>query len=859
MRLLPAILLASVAFGQAYTISTFAGGGLPNGVPGSSANVGDADAVAVDSVGNVFLSSGPQCCVNSVFRLDAKTGLLTLVAGDGAPSFSGDNGPATSAGLANPWGVAADSAGNFFIADVGNNRIRKISNGIITTVVGNGTAGFSGDNGLATSAQLNQAYGIIVDSSGNLYIADAGNNRIRKVSNGVITTVVGNGTAGFSGDNGPATSAQLNGPTGLTLDSAANLYIADRGNMCIRKVANGVITTIAGGGAGSGGDGGPATSAGVANPLGVAVDSVGDLYIAQEFGSLRKVANGIITTVVEGLCCFGGDNGPATQAELDDPLGVAVDPAGSLYIADRVNMRIRKVSNGLIATVAGNGSFGFSGDNGPATSAALLAPQSVAVDPAGNLYIADAGRIRKVSNGVITTVAGNGVAGFGGDNGPATNAQLYTPGGVAVDSAGNLYIADTYNNRVRKVANGVITTVAGNGTAGLSGDNGPATSAELYRPAGVAVDSAGGLYIVDTNNSRIRRVSNGVITTVAGGGGEMGDNGPATSAQLSPTGVAMDSAGNLYITDLSNRVRKVSNGIITTVAGNGTAGFSGDNGLATSAELDQPNGVALDPTGNIYFADAINNRIRLLTPSATTPTISISGVNNAASNLSGAISPGEIVTITGSGLGPAQLTSASVGSDGLYDAGLAGTSVQFNGIPAPMIYTSATQVAAIVPYEVTGDASALATVTYQGQTSASATMAVVASAPGLFTLGSTGQGQAAVVNQNGTINTASTPAPVGSIVSLYATGEGQTSPSGTDGKPASDSPPKPILPVSVTIGGLTVDNLQYVGGAPGEVAGLLQINVQVPSGVTPGSAAPVVIQVGGATSQAGVTIAVSAN
>ena len=324
-------------------------------------------------------------------------------------------------------------------------------------------------------------------------------------------------------------------------------------------------------------------------------------------------------------------------------------------------------------------------------------------------------------------------------------------------------------------------------------------------------------------------------------------------------GVAVDSAGNLYIADYANqRIRKVSNGVITTVAGGGST--FGDNGPATSAQLNYPYGIAVDSAGNVYVADQLNHRIRVLTPSGAPPqpTLSIATLNNAASNLSGPIAPGEIVVLTGSGLGPSQITSASVGTDGLYDPQLAGASVQFNGIAAPMIYTSATQVAAIVPYEVTG-ASAQVSVTYQGQTSAPGTVAVAASAPGLFTLDSGGRGQAAAINQNGSINTVSTPARIGSVISLFATGEGQTSPPGSDGKPASGTPPTPNLLVIVTIGGVTVNGLQYVGGAPGEVAGLLQINVQIPSGITPGSAVPVVIRVGGATSQAGVTIAVSAN
>jgi sugar lactone lactonase YvrE len=320
----------------------------------------------------------------------------------------------------------------------------------IHTFAGNGTAGYSGDNGPATSATLSPA-GIAVDSAGNLYIADS--NRIRKISKGTITTVAGNGTYGFSGDNGPATSAQLFNPQGVAVDAAGNLYIADTYNNRIRKVSNGVITTVAGNGTSGSRD----------------------------------------------------ENIPATSAQLNWPYGVAVDAAGNIYIANTYNNRVCKVSGGMITTVAGNGTHGYGGDNGPATAAQLSWPDGVAVDAAGNLYIADTDndRIRKVSGGVITTVAGNGTEGFSGDKGPATSAQLGWPYSVAVDAAGNLYIADTYNNHIRKVSNGVITTVGGDGTFGFGGDNGPATSAAVS-PAGIAVDSAGALYVADGVNNRIR-------------------------------------------------------------------------------------------------------------------------------------------------------------------------------------------------------------------------------------------------------------------------------------------------------------------------------------------------------------------
>jgi len=278
MRLLRATLLSLVmswsTFGQTYTISTFAGGGLPVNIPGTSANLGGPQPVATDSTGNLSFANQ-----NTVLRLDATTDVLTLVAGNGTAGFSGDSGPATSAQLNGPADVAVDSAGNLYIADNRNNRIRKVSNGVITTVVGNVTAGFGGDNGQATSAELNQPIGVAVDSDGNLYIADSYNNRIRKVSNGVITTVAGGGTS--LGDTGQATSAQLNGPTGVAMDPAGNLYIADADNQRIRKVSKGVITTVAGNGTpGFSGDNWLATSAQLLYPVSVAVDSTGNLYIA---------------------------------------------------------------------------------------------------------------------------------------------------------------------------------------------------------------------------------------------------------------------------------------------------------------------------------------------------------------------------------------------------------------------------------------------------------------------------------------------------------------------------------------------------------------------------------------------------
>ena len=330
----------------------------------------------------------------------------------------------------------------------------------ITTVAGNGTSGFSGDGGPATSAELDYPTGVAVDSAGNLFIADTFNARIRKVTPaGAISTVAGNGTLGFSGDGGPATSAELRLPDGVAVDSAGNLFIADETNNRIRKVtAAGTISTVAGNGtAGFSGDGGPATSAELFQPAGIAVDSAGNLFIADGSNRIRKVtAAGTISTVAgNGTAGFSGDGGPATAAELNQPSDVAVDSAGNLFIADLMNSRIRKVTPaGTISTVAGNGTLGFSGDNGPATSAELFEPWDVAVDGAGNLFIVDSGndRIRMVTPaGTISTVAGNGTPGFSGDGGLATSAALIAPEGVAVDGKGNVFIADTNNNRIREL------------------------------------------------------------------------------------------------------------------------------------------------------------------------------------------------------------------------------------------------------------------------------------------------------------------------------------------------------------------------------------------------------------------------
>ncbi|MBU6401718.1 MAG: SMP-30/gluconolactonase/LRE family protein, partial [Verrucomicrobia bacterium] len=612
------------AHGIISTVAGNGGGGYAgDGGAATNASLGYPAGLALDAAGNLFIADQDN---NRVRKVDT-VGIITTVAGDGRFRPDGDGGAATNASLASPLALALDAAGDLFIADQGNNRIRKVQpDGIITTVAGDGTAGYSGDGGAATNASLNQPAGLAVDAAGNLFIADQGNSRVRKLdTNGILTTVAGAGRFAFSGDGGAATNASLSNPAGLAMDTAGDLYLADQGNNRIRKVdTRGIITTVAGNGQfGYFGDGALATKARLNSPSSVAVDRAGKLLIVDQFNNLVRGVdtNGIISTVAGSWTASVYDGGPATEAALRSPAGVAVDTSGNLFIADTWNNRIRKVQpDGLITTVAGGEMFGYVGDGGAATNAGLASPSGVAVDAAGDLFIADTwnNRIRKVQpNGIIRTVAGGGRFGYVGDGGAATNAGLASPLGVAVDSSGNLFIADTGDSRVRKVdTHGMITTAAGNGQCGYYGDGGAATNAALCRPGGVAVDTAGNVFIADQGNNCVRKVdSQGNITTVAGNGsaGYFGDGGAATNAGLGyPTGLALDTAGNMFIADTwNNRIRKVDpDGIITTVAGDGRSGYSGDGGAATNASLANPSGVAARGPGNFFIADTQNSRVR---------------------------------------------------------------------------------------------------------------------------------------------------------------------------------------------------------------------------------------------------------
>ena len=746
----------------------------------TSADIGfqlafDSNVVA-DRTGNLYLADSEN---NRVRRIDAVTGIITTIAGTGIAGFSGDGGAATDARLNNPVSIAVDSSGDLYIADANNQRIRLVSaqTGVITTIFDTGT--------LSCGSSMNNFWVIAIDASGNLYISDC--DEIRKVDaqSGTSSIVAGNGSSGYSGDGGPATSATLGIPTSICLDNAGNLYIADEFYSVIRKVTanTGIITTVAGNGVGAySGDGGPATGASLHGPQSVAVDSGGNLYIADwGNGRIRVVtaSSGIISTLAgsSGIAIFDADGGlaianqlfpiglsvdahgnlyfydtlthrfrmtPASEATpvttiappvfsitagtypsaetvaLTAPKGasmyvtldgstptgfsnlyhgpimvagsmtlkaiaimpgylpsdpatasytittvpsrvityvpipfnaqyalcfgaVAVDSSNSLYLTDWCNQKIWTISSktGHATAIAGNGTQGYGGDGGPATQAELSVNEfsGIVVDTSGNVYLSDSqnNRVRKIAaaTGIITTVAGDGSSGYSGDGGPATTAQLSSPYGIAFDASGNLYIVDGFNSVVRVVSatSGKITTAAGTpGKSGSSGDGGLANNAYLNHPQSLAIDYAGDLYIAGgISDARIRKVthSSGIITTIAGNGdfGETGDGALATSAQINPYYLTTDSAGNLYFTNIESSVREIlaSTGVISTVVGSGYIGVWGDGGPPIDAGLFYPSGIAIAPSGIMLIIDDSGHSVRAVAPPVAVPTFSPAG------------------------------------------------------------------------------------------------------------------------------------------------------------------------------------------------------------------------------------------
>ncbi len=858
--LLVAALCASPGAGFApaqvtYTISTIAGAGdCGDGGPAARARIGAPEGLAVDRAGNVYIADALDHRVRKV----TPSGTVTTIAGSGRVGFRGDGGPATKARLNAPYGLAVDAAGNLYICDLGNARVRKVSpDGVIHTVAGGGS-------GLpdATGVRLIQPRNIALDPAGNVYFSDFADHAVYRLApHGAIARIAGAGRPGSIKDGVAvdAATAPLRSPAGLAIDRSGALYIADSGNHRVRKLENGLLTTVS-------------SAAPLDTPAGIALDAAGDLYVADKgMSAVWKLTPAARRFAGTGAADSSGDGGPAALARFNQPREIAFDGEGNLYIADTTSWAgvVRRVTPaGTVAAFAGGEPIRPPGDDGPASSAYLDAPSGLAVDGAGSLYIADraAHRIRRIVAGVITTVAGIGFAGSGGDGGFASRAQieepeslapdasgnlwftepgakrvrkidtagyistlqvnaLIFPAGVAVDDKGNTYIADSSSHLVRRITpDGADSVFAGTGLPGYAGDRGPAVAALLRNPAALCLDRQGNLYIADSGNHAIRKVSpDGVITTFAGRGDSWfgGDGGPAAGAWLnSPAAVAADAHGNLYIADTGNqRVRKVNaEGVIETIAGTGARGYSGDGGPAPDAELDEPAGVAVDAAGVVYVSDRGNGVVRRLTPVAPPPPVidplpvteepelGVTSLVNAASMLPGAVAPGEIATIYGTALGAAQ--------------------VFFEAEPAALLFAGENQINLVVPRAVSGRASA--EVEVRSATDSLRLIVPVADAnPGIFTLSAD---RAAALNEGGQRNSDSDPAPRGTVLTFFATGEG-------DG-----------VPLTVEIGGEPAPVLSAE-----HTAGLLRITARVPNSCAPGKQT-IVLTAGTVSSQPGVFV-----
>ncbi len=592
---------------------------------GSAAQFSAPRGVAVDSAGNVYVADSGNNTIRKVTAAGVVTTLAGVAGSAGAPSV-------TSAKFNEPFSVAVDSAGTVYVADTNNGAIRKISpSGLVTTLAGGNGPGYA--DGTGTAAKFHEPHGIAVDTSGNVFVADYENNVVRKVTAaGVVTTLAGTYNTPGSTD-GQGTAARFMSLQGIAVDSAGNVYVVDSGSRAIRKItSSGLVTTFAGG-----------TSNGrFGQPHGLTIDTSGNLYVTDASAHViyKVMADGAISKIA-GTAPMPGSTDGTTGALFNTPSGITVDSASNLYVADTSNNTIRKItSTGTVTTLAGLAGRTGSVD-GSGTAARFEDPYALAVDAAGNVYVADATdhSIRKIaSDGTTTTLAGKGGS-FGSTDGTGSVARFRGPLGIAADSAGNVFVADTGNYTVRKItAAGVVTTLAG--SAGQIGStDGTGTAAWFSSPYGIAVDSSGTVYVVEANAIVRKITAAGVVTTLAGQAGSNGfTDATGSAARFSvPFDIAVDGSGNLYVSDHGNHaVRKITPaGVVTTLAGSGSKGNTDATGTAASFKF--PSGIAADSAGNVYLADTDNQVIRKITTAGVVTTIaggdigSADGVGTAAS------------------------------------------------------------------------------------------------------------------------------------------------------------------------------------------------------------------------------------
>jgi uncharacterized protein (TIGR03437 family) len=827
----------------------------------------------------------------------------------------GDGGPAADVVLA-PVKLAFDRDGSLLIADSLNKRIRRLAaDGTISTKLKYSDYGLQGVIGLA------------LDSRGNLYLSEV---RLITFEPPRIVRIAPDGRMSAIGDV-VTSSAGL----GIAIDALDNLYIADLDrNVVSKRSPEGVSRIVAGSGKfGMEGEGGPATQANLQGPRHVGIDRAGNLLIADSQRLLRVNADGTLVRLAGG------------NFSSLDPVGLAAAADGSVYVAS-VQERVWKwTPDGQFTIVAGNGNSGF--NDGCALSGGLrvarnasIEPSDVALDSGGRLYIADgwSGRVRRVDpNGQISTVAGTGQRPRYSDAGGQANQQaLYDPGAITVDGAGNVYFIERSANRVRQISpTGQLRTIAGTDSPPPGEDaacySSPPGDDLLLSAAGIAVDSAGNLYIADTGHHRIRRRSpDGAITTIAGTGvaGQTGDGGPAIEAQLSsPQFIAVDSQGNIYFIEFGSRLRHISvDGKIESVAsipdGAGTVAFAPDGRMVVNSykglSIGQPGGtwlplgvtrdgpVAVDPAGTIYAGSgptrvtvrcnvalvsgnwgpatglATDNRgalyiagsdaiWRVFSPSVSgteNPSPINSAVRNAASNLfaqitipgsgfhpptvawiNDSIAPGEIVRLSGGCIGPLEPVSGTF-LDGRLPASLAGVRVLVNGAAAPLLSVQSAEILAVIPSGAAATTGADLAIEYMGARTPSQALKVEPAVPGIFVNAGT---QAAALNEDLTPNEADNPAAVGSIVTLFLTGAGGTDPALPDGAAAPDPAPNLVLPVIVRVGGAPAEVI-YAGSAPGLV-GVAQVNIRIPE-ISSSEIAPVQVSLGGITRNQSATLAV---